>query len=123
MNIGYYQMEKEMKELVQMYRMQRANTMNKLRDGLTLLRDMDELYDDDKCKACNNMRVWCRGCGGPNKIDAMIEAGIPKDTAKYIRDIQFGCCSLPMVPCYLCNIFDDHGKSEIKSFWIGNNFS
>ena len=56
------------------------------------------------CLACGGLNGWwCRGCGGSNKIEGMIQSGIEENLADSIYDEQFGCCSKPLVPCYVCN--------------------
>lgn len=82
--------------------------------------DIDELKSENECKACGGLFYWCRGCGGFNKRKAMKDYGIPDDIIEAIYDKQFGCCSLPFVPCYMCNITGNKTlkvDEKNKDFW------
>ena len=82
------------------------NSQKLLRDGLTLTEQLDAHFKEKKpikCKACNDIKFWCRGCGGSIKKEAMKAAGIPDNEIETIYKIQFGGCEKNHVPCYLCN--------------------
>jgi len=59
---------------------------------------------------CGDLRWWCRGCGGYNKIEAFIDSGFCEDDAEMIKNFSFESCSKPHVPGFLCN--KDEGE-----FW------
>lgn len=73
-----------------------------------------------ECQACGSQGWWCRGCGSPEKIAALITSGLSSAFANAVRNYQFGCCSLPRVPCWLCNrdgLTVPGEKDEDPSFW------
>ena len=71
-----------------------------------------------KCPGCNGSYDWCRGCGSGDKVDALVEYGIPEEVADKIVRWQFGGCGDP-IPCYLCNSFGLDGDLETThGFWF-----
>lgn len=71
------------------------------------------------CDACGSQGWWCRGCGGPSKLEALQKKGIAEDVAQAIYTFQFGCCS-ERVPCYVCNrdgLTVPGHKGEDPTFW------
>ncbi len=86
----------------------------------------NSLEKKEECAACGDLRWWCRGCGGFYKREALKDQGYSEELTETIIHYQFGCCSLPYFPCFLCNRDGTKPKSSkmpagrcIPSAWVG----
>ena len=66
--------------------------------------ELNEEFQKSVCEACRGHKYWCRGCDSTRRLEVLTKLGVSEEFFHdVIRKKYFGCCSLEMAPCYVCN--------------------